>query len=92
VISNRLKEPVTDRELISNRFYKPVTDRFKFYNGLALTSATKNLCNGPLRSPIPEFHIGNGCCGGNTQGQPATLMGNGRQTTIVTDVGACNGC
>jgi hypothetical protein len=34
VISNRLKQPVTDRVLIGNRLYKPVTDRFNICNGL----------------------------------------------------------
>jgi hypothetical protein len=91
VISNRLKQPVTDKAFISNRLYEPVTDRFNLCNGLDLTSVTKNSCNGHLRRPLPEVHIGNGCCGGQPRGQPATLMGNGHQTTTVTVVGACNG-
>jgi hypothetical protein len=92
VISNGLKEPVTDRALIGNGFYKPVTDRFNFCNSLALTSATMNSCNGRLRSPLPEVHIGNGRSGGKPRGRPAALLGNRRQTTTVTDVGACNRC
>jgi hypothetical protein len=91
VISNRLKEPITGRALISNGFYGLVIDRFNFCNELALTSITKNSCNGHLRSPLPEVHIGNGCCGGKHQGHPAALMGNGRQRTTVTDVGVCIG-
>jgi hypothetical protein len=60
VISNGLKEPVTDRALIGNGFYKPFTDRFNFCNRLAFTSVTMNSCNIRLRSPLPEVHIGNG--------------------------------
>jgi hypothetical protein len=85
------KQPVTDRALIGNGLYKPVTDRFNICNGLYLTSVTKNLCNGRLRIPLPEVHIGNGRCGGQPQGRPTMLIGNGRQTTTVTKVGACNG-
>jgi hypothetical protein len=92
VISNELKPPVTDRVLFGNGLYEPVTDRFNFCNGLDLTSVTTNSCNGCLRSPLPEVHIGNGRSGGKPRGQPAALMGNRRQTTTVTDVGACNGC
>jgi hypothetical protein len=33
-ISNRLKQPITDRALIGNRLYKPVTDRVNICNGL----------------------------------------------------------
>jgi hypothetical protein len=91
VISNRLKQPVTDRALISNELYQLITDSFNLCNGLFLTSVTKNLCNRRLRSPLLEVHIGNGRCGGQPRGQPAALIGNGRQTTTVTDVGACNG-
>jgi hypothetical protein len=91
-ISNRLKQPITDRALIGNRHYKPVTNKFNICNGLYLASVTKNLCNGCLRSPLPEVHIGNGCCGGQPRGRPGALIGNGRQTTTVTDVGGCNGC
>jgi hypothetical protein len=46
VISNRLKQPVTDRALISNELYELVTDRFNLCNGLYLTSVTNNSCNG----------------------------------------------
>jgi hypothetical protein len=59
VISNGLKQPVTDRTLISNRLYELVTDRFNLCNELYLTSVTKNSCNGRLRRPLPEVHIGN---------------------------------
>jgi hypothetical protein len=91
-MSNGLKQPVTDRALVSNGLYKPVTDRFNICNGLSLTSVTKNLCNGRfLRSPLPEVHIGNECCGGQPQGRPGALIGNGLQTTIATYVGGCNG-
>ena len=92
MISNGLKHLITDRALISNGLYELVTDRFNLCNGLDLTSVTKNSCNGRLRRPLPEVHIGNGCSGGKPRGRPAALMGNGRQTTTVTDVGACNGC
>jgi hypothetical protein len=92
VISNRLKQPVNDKAFISNKLYEPVTDRFNLCNRLDLTSVTKNSCNGHLRRPLPEVHIGNGRCGGQPRGLPAALMGNGCQTTTVTDVGACNGC
>jgi hypothetical protein len=34
VISNRLKQPVTDRASIGNGLYKPVTDKFNICNGL----------------------------------------------------------
>jgi hypothetical protein len=78
--------------VISNGLKQPVTDGFNFYNGLNLTSVTTNSCNGRLRSPLPEVHISNGRSGGNPRGRPAALMGNGRQTTTITDVGACNGC
>jgi hypothetical protein len=90
-ISNGLKLPITDRALIGNGLYKPVTDRFNICNGLSLISVTMNLCNGCLRSSLPEVHIGNGRCGGQPQGRPGALIGNGRQTTTVTDVGGCNG-
>jgi hypothetical protein len=90
-ISNGLKQPVTDRTMIGNGLYKPVTDRFNICNGLSLTSVTKNLCNDSLRSLLPEVHIGNGCCGGQPRGRPGALMGNGRQTTTVTNLGGCNG-
>jgi hypothetical protein len=58
---------------------------------LYLTSVTKNSCNGRLRSPLPEVHIGNERCGGQPRGRPGVLIGKGRQTTTVTDVGGCNG-
>jgi hypothetical protein len=77
--------------LIGNRLYKLLTDRFNIFNGLYLTSITKNLCNGRLRSSLPEVHIGNGRCGCQPRGRPGALIGNGRQTTTVTDVGGCNG-
>jgi hypothetical protein len=54
-------------------------------------SVTKNSCNGHLRSPLPEVHIGNGHCGGQPRGRPGALIGSGRQTTTVTDVVGCNG-
>jgi hypothetical protein len=92
VISNRLKQLVTDRALISNELYELVTDMFNLCNGLYLTSVTKNLCNGCLRRPLPEAHIGNRRCGGQSRGRPAALIYNGRQVTTVTNVGACNGC
>jgi hypothetical protein len=91
VISNRLKQPVTNRALISNGLYKPVTDRFNFCNQIYLTSIRTNSCDGHLRSLLPEVNIGNGHCGGQQRGHPGALMGNGCQTTTVTDVGACNG-
>jgi hypothetical protein len=90
-ISNGLKQPVTDRELIGNGLYKPITNRFNICNGLSLASVTKNLCNEHLRSPLPEVHIGNERCGGQPQGRPGALIGNGHQTTTVTDVGGYNG-
>jgi hypothetical protein len=92
VISNGLKEPITDRALIGNRFYERVIDTFNFCNELALTSVTKNSCNMRLRSLLPEVHIGNERCGGKPRGRPAALMGNGCQTTTVIEVDACNGC
>jgi hypothetical protein len=92
VISNELKQPITDRALISSGLYELITDRFNLCNGLDLTSVTKNACNGRLRRPLPEFHIGNGRCGGQPRSRPAALICNGRQVTTVTDVGACNGC
>jgi hypothetical protein len=78
VISNGLKQPVTDRALIGNRLYKLIADRF-------------DICNGCLRSPLPEVHIGNGRCRGQLGGRPGVPIGNGRQTTTVTDVGGRNG-
>jgi hypothetical protein len=90
-ISNGLKQPVTDRALISTGLYYFITDRFDLCNGLYLTSVTKNSCNGRLRSPLPEVNIGNGRCGGQPRGRPGALIGNGRQTTTVTDIGGCNG-
>jgi hypothetical protein len=33
-ISNKLKQPVTNRALIGNGLYKPVTNRFDICNGL----------------------------------------------------------
>jgi hypothetical protein len=90
-MSNGLKQPVTDRALVSNGLYKPVTDRFNICNGLSLTSVTKNLCNGRLRSPLPEVHIGNGRCGGQPPGHLGALIGNRCQTTTITDVSGCNG-
>jgi hypothetical protein len=60
-------------------------------NGLYLTFVTKNSCYGHLRSLLLEVHNGNGRCGGQPRGRPGTLIGNGRQTTTVTDVGGCNG-
>jgi hypothetical protein len=89
-IGNGLKQSVTDRALIGNGLYKPVTGRFNIRNGLYLTSVTKNLCSGRLRSSLSEVHIGNGRCGGQPRGRPGTLVGNGRQTTTVTDVSGCN--
>jgi hypothetical protein len=77
---------------MGNRFYEAFTDRFNFCNKLTLRSVTTNSCNGHLRSPLPEVHISNGRSGGKPQGQPTALMGNGRQTTTVRDMGACNGC
>jgi hypothetical protein len=56
-----------------------------------LTFVTKNLCNGRLRSPLLEVHIGNVHCGGQPRGRPGVLIGNEHQTTTVTDVGGCNG-
>jgi hypothetical protein len=91
-ISNKHKQPVTYRALIGNGLYKPVTDRFNICNGIFLTPVTKNLCNGRLRSPLPEVHIGNERCGGQPQSRPGALMGNEHQTTTVTDVGGCNRC
>jgi hypothetical protein len=92
VISSRLKQPVTNRALIGNGLYETVTDRFIFCNGLYVTSVTKKSCNMRLRSPLPEVNIGNGCSGGQPRGRLAVLMGNGRQTTTITYVDACNGC
>jgi hypothetical protein len=92
VISYGLKQPVTYRALIGNGLYKPVTDRFNICNRFSLTSVTKNLCNGRLRSPLPEVHIGNEHCGGQPPGRPSALIGNGRHTTTATDVGGCNDC
>jgi hypothetical protein len=46
---------------------------------------------GHLRSPLPEVHIGNRRCGGQPKGRPGAPIGNGRQTTTVTDLGGCNG-
>jgi hypothetical protein len=91
VISNRLKQPVTDRTLIGNRLYEAVTDRFNCCNGLDLTSDITNSCNRHLRSLLPEVHIGNGHSGGQFRCQPAALMCNERKTTTITDLGACNG-
>jgi hypothetical protein len=34
VISNGLKQLITDRALIGNELYKPITDRFNICNGL----------------------------------------------------------
>jgi hypothetical protein len=73
VISNGFKQPVTDRALIGSGLYKPITDSFNICNELSLTSVTKNLCNGRLRSPLPEVHIG------QPRGHPGALIGNGRQ-------------
>jgi hypothetical protein len=78
--------------LIGNRHYNPLTVKFNFCNGLDLSSVTTNSCNWRLRSPLPQVHIGNGRSGGQPRDRPAALMGNGRQTTTVTDVGACNEC
>jgi hypothetical protein len=64
-ISNRLKQPITDRALISNGLYKPVTNRFNICNPIFLTSVTKNLCNGRLRSSLSEVHIGTGVAEAN---------------------------
>jgi hypothetical protein len=66
--------------------------QFNLSNGHYLTSVTKNSCNRCLRRPLLEVHIGNGHCGGQPRGRPATLICNGRQITTVTDMGACNGC
>jgi hypothetical protein len=92
VISNGLKQPVTNRALISNGLYKFITDMFNLCNKLYLTSITKNSCNGRLRRPLPKVHIGNGRCGDQPRGRPSALISNGRQVTTVTYVGACNGC
>jgi hypothetical protein len=92
VISNGLKQLITDRALISSGLYELVTDRFNLCNGLYLTSVTKDSCNGHLRRLLPEIHIGNGCCRDQARGRPAALICNGRRVTTVTDVGACNGC
>jgi hypothetical protein len=91
VISNGLKHPITDRALIGSGLYEPITDRFNLCNGLDLTSVTKNLCNVRLRRSLPEVHIDKGRCRGQPRCRLAALMGNGRQTTTVTDVGACTG-
>jgi hypothetical protein len=91
-MSNGLKQPVTDRELISNRLYELVTDRFNLCNGLYLTSVTKNSCNGCLIRLLPEVHMGKGRCEGQTRGRSFMLICYGRQVTTVTYVGACNGC
>jgi hypothetical protein len=92
VISNGLKQPVTDRASISNELYELVTDRFNLCNEIDLTFVTKYSCNGHLRRPLPEVHIGKGHCGGQPRGQPAALICSGCQITTVTDVGACNRC
>jgi hypothetical protein len=92
VISNGLKQPVTDRALINNKLYELVTDMFNLCNRFDLTSVTKNSCNRHLRRPLPEVHVGNGHCGGQPWGRPAALICNGHQVTTITDVGACNGC
>jgi hypothetical protein len=92
VISNGLKQLVIDRALISNGLYELVTNRFDLCNRLDLTSVTKNSCNGRLKRPLPEVHIGNVRCGGQPWGQHAALICNGRQITTVIDVGARNGC
>jgi hypothetical protein len=76
---------------MGNRLYKHVNDRFNIFNGLPLTSITKNLCNGRLRSLLSEVHISIGRRGGQPPGRPRVLIGNGRQTTTVTDMGGCNG-
>jgi hypothetical protein len=83
LISNELKQPVTDRVLISNGLYELVTDRFNLCSGLYLTSVTKNSCNRRLRRPLPEVHIGNGRCGGQPRSWPAALICNGHQVTTV---------
>jgi hypothetical protein len=85
-----LKLPAIDRALIGNGLYKTVTDRFNICNGISLTSVTKNSCNGHLRRPLPNVHIGKWHCGGQPRGRPGVLIGNGRQTTTVTNVGGCN--
>jgi hypothetical protein len=92
-ISNGLEEPVIDRALalISNGLYYSLPIGLTSVTGSYLTSVTKISCNGRLRSPLPEVHIGNGRCGGQPRGHPGTLIGNGCQTTTVTDVGGCNG-
>jgi hypothetical protein len=51
----------------------------------------KNLCNRRLIRLLPEVHIGNRRCGGQPRGRPGALIGNGHQTTTVTDVGGFNG-
>ena len=71
--------------VIGNGLKEPVTDTFNYRNGRVLTSVTKNNCNGRLRSPLLEVHIGNGRCVDHVGVDPATLMCNGRQTTTVTD-------
>jgi hypothetical protein len=52
VISNGLKQPVTDKALISNGLYKLVTDRFNLCNGLDLMFVTKKTVT---RSPHSGF-------------------------------------
>jgi hypothetical protein len=83
---------ITDRVLISNRFYELAIDMFNLCNGLYLTSVIKNSCNGCLRRPLLEVHIGNRRCGGQPWCRPAALICHGRQVTTITDLGACNGC
>jgi hypothetical protein len=104
IIGNRLYSPLPTRQRSVTDFSSPllivhwsVTDftsplliGLTFVTG-SLTFVTKNLCNGCLRSPLPEVHIGNGRCGGQPRGRPDALIGNGRQTTTVTDVGGCYG-
>jgi hypothetical protein len=63
VISDVLKQPVTNRALISNGLYELVTDKFNLCNRLYLTSVTKNSCNWRLRDRY-QNHIVNGRCGG----------------------------
>jgi hypothetical protein len=77
---------------ISNRLYGPLPIGIIFCNGCILMIITKDTCNGCLKRPFPEVRIGNGCCSGEPHGRPATIMSNERQTTIVTDMGPCNGC
>jgi hypothetical protein len=46
-------------------------------------SVTKNSCNGLLRSPLPEVHIGNGHCGGQPRvGLPCLWVTGAKQQPL----------